>query len=166
MLDFHAVTETEKKIISEWKYPGEYSIYNNISYDEQIRTGRGFANPENNHYSFYDGEVLVGFINLREVDNYVHFGIGVAPDLCGQGYGQQIASMACELASEIYPGKEVCLEVRTWNKRAIRCYEKAGFRIVGEPITKTTPIGTGQFYKMMYDRGSKNNDGKKGIHLC
>ena len=65
MLDFHAVTETEKKIISEWKYPGEYSIYNNISYDEQIRTGRGFANPENDHYSFYDGEVLVGFINLR-----------------------------------------------------------------------------------------------------
>lgn len=25
--------------------------FNNISYDEQIRTGRGFANPENNHYS-------------------------------------------------------------------------------------------------------------------
>ena len=101
---------------------------------------------------------MVGFINLREVDDYVHFGIGVVPDLCGQGYGQQIASMACELASEIYPEKEVCLEVRTWNKRAIRCYEKAGFRIVGEPITKTTPIGTGQFYKMMYDKDSKDNE--------
>ena len=73
--------------------PGEYSIYNNIPYDEQIRTGRGFANPENNHYSFYDGEVLVGFINLREVDDYVHFGIGVVPDLCGQGYGQQIVGI-------------------------------------------------------------------------
>ena len=63
MLDFHTVTETEKKIIGKWKNPGENSIYNNISYDEQIRTGRGFANPENNHYSFYDGEVLVGFVN-------------------------------------------------------------------------------------------------------
>ena len=29
----------------------------------------------------------------------------------------------------------------------------------------TIYIGTGQFYKMMYNRGLKHNDGKKGIHL-
>ena len=43
------------------------------------------------------------------------------------------------------------LEVRTWNRRAVRCYEKAGFRIVGEPIRRTTSAGDGIFYHMVKD---------------
>lgn len=40
------------------------------------------------------------------------------------------------------------MEVRTWNARAVRCYEKAGFQIIGEPIARTTPLGEGAFYRM------------------
>lgn len=119
-------------------------------YDEQKRQGRGFANPENRLTSFYDGDMLVGFVNLSEEDTEVFFGIGVAPALCGQGYGQQLAKAACALAKKLYPGKPVYLEVRTWNTRAVRCYEKAGFRITGAPIHQATSIGDGVFYHMVY----------------
>ena len=37
------------------------------------------------------------------------------------------------LSQRLYPGKPMYLEVRTWNTRAVRCYEKAGFRVVFEP---------------------------------
>lgn len=41
------------------------------------------------------------------------------------------------------------LEVRTWNTRAVRCYEKAGFRVVGKPVKRVTLSGEGTFYHMV-----------------
>ena len=151
MLVFHKITEEEKHVICEWKYDGRYAVYNSIPYEEQIKTHRGFADPKNNYYSFSDGEQLIGYINLIERETEVFFGIGVNPAFCNQGYGQKICEKACELSRQLYPGKPIVLEVRTWNQRALRCYEKAGFRIVGEPIERTTAIGEGMFFRMTAD---------------
>ena len=52
---------------------------------------------------------------------------------------------ACALSRRLFPGKPLYLEVRTWNTRAVRCYQKAGFRIDGEPIRQTTSLGEGLF---------------------
>ena len=133
-LTCHETTEEEKAAISLWQYAGEYAIYNMPPYDEQKRLGRGFANPENHFTSFYDGDTLVGFINLSEENAEVFFGIGIAPELCGRSYGQQLTTAACELSRKLYPGKPLYLQVRTWNVRAVHCYEKAGFRITGAPV--------------------------------
>lgn len=148
MLEYHKTTESEKYMICRWKYDGEYSVYNCPPYEQQLQRRKGFANPENNIYSYYDGAMLVGFTNLVEENDEVFFGIGVNPRLCGMGYGQRIAKMACELSHELYPRKPIYLEVRTWNLRAIKCYEKAGFCIDGEPIEQKTGIGSGTFYRM------------------
>ena len=151
MLAFHKTTEEEKYTICEWKYDGDYATYNNPSYKEQKRMHRGFANPRNNFYSFFDGDCLVGYINLVEEEATVFFGIGVNPAFCNQGYGQLIARKARDLSLQLYPGKPIYLEVRTWNMRAVRCYEKAGFHIAGDPIRRTTPIGEGLFFHMVAD---------------
>ena len=152
MLNYHITTEEEKYHITAWSYPGEYAVYNNPPYDEQKKRGFGFANPQNHFYSFYDGTTLVGFINLNEEDTEVFFGIGVAPDYCGQGYGQQMTQIAWQISRALFPAKPLYLEVRTWNKRAVRCYEKAGFRIMGEPIRQVTSIGEGEFFHMVRER--------------
>lgn len=151
LLEFHKTTEEEKYIICAWKYDGDYAIYNNPSYEEQIKYHRGFANSKNNFYSFLDGTKLIGYINLIEEDSEVFFGIGVNPIFCDQGYGQRISQSACKLSHQLYPGKPIYLEVRTWNIRAVKCYEKAGFRIIGDPIKQTTPIGEGMFFRMVSD---------------
>ena len=144
----HPTTEEEKYRINAWNYTGDYAIYNNPPYEEQKKRGFGFANPQNNFYSFYDGTSLVGFVNLSEEENEVFFGIGVNPDCCNHGYGQQMTRIACELSQTLFPGKPLYLEVRTWNTRAVRCYEKAGFCITGEPILQKTSLGEGLFYRM------------------
>lgn len=154
MLAFHKTTEEEKYVICEWKYDGEYAIYNNISYEEQMKEYQGFANPKNNFYSFSNGKQLIGYINLIEQEKDVLFGVGVAPAFCNHGYGQKICKTAIELSHQLYPGKPIFLQVRTWNTRAVRCYEKAGFRIAGEPTRITTPIGEGLFYYMTEEPGS------------
>ena len=48
-----------------------------------------------------------------------------------------------EISKKLYPNKPLYLEVRTWNIRAVKCYQKAGFRIDGQAYELTTGIGTG-----------------------
>lgn len=91
----------------------------------------------------------MGFVNLSDEGSEVFFGIGAHPDHCGQGYGTQMTALAWELSQRLYPGKPMYLEVRTWNTRAVRCYEKAGFRVVGEPVKRVTLSGEGTFYHMV-----------------
>ena len=50
---------------------------------------------------------------------------------------------------ENYPDKKLSLEVRGFNKRAIKCYERAGFKVV-KTYHKDTPIGPGEFIYMEY----------------
>lgn len=151
MLTYHKTTEKEKYVITEWKYPGEYAVYDSTPYEEQKKRGFGFANPANHFYSFYDETALVGFINLYEEKTEIFFGIGVNPDCCGEGYGQQMTKTACEISKELFGKKPLYLEVRTWNKRAVSCYQKAGFVIKGEPIRQTTSAGEGVFYHMVQE---------------
>lgn len=73
---------------------------------------------------FYDETALVGFINLYEEETEIFFGIGVNPDCCGEGYGQQMTKTACEISKELFGTKPLYLEVRTWNKRAVSCYQR------------------------------------------
>ena len=87
MLKYHRLTEEEKYTVTGWKYDGEYSIYNDISYEEQKKKGFGFANPKNVCFAFYDGNQLVGFTNLYEDETEVFFGIGANPDCCGKEEG-------------------------------------------------------------------------------
>ena len=124
MLQYHPMTEEEKYAIAAWRYEGEYALYNTPPYEEDKKAGRGFAHPRFVGFSFFDGEALIGFTTLYEEETEVMLGIGVAPAYCGQGYGRQMIAATCGLAADRYPGKRLYLEVRTWNKRAVRCYEK------------------------------------------
>ena len=151
MLEMHRLTEEEKYTVTGWRYEGEYAIYNDLPYDEQKKRGFGFANPRNVSFAFCDQGILIGFTNLYEEDSEVFFGIGVNPAFCGKGYGQAMTRQTIELSHRRFPGKRLYLEVRTWNERAVRCYEKAGFRIDGAPITQTTHLGEGTFYRMIAD---------------
>lgn len=147
----HILTDVEKREICSWKYSGEYEIYNLPSYEIMQAKQIGFLNParEQNYRAFYDGDCLVGFVNIKEEETEVFIGIGVSPSLCGKHYGQNILKETYKISKELYPSKPLYLEVRTWNERAIRCYQKAGFEIVGEPFEQRTGSGVGIFYRMV-----------------
>ena len=105
MLEYHETTDDEKYLICNWKYDGDYAIYNNPPYEEQLKMHRGFANPKNKFYSYTDGKDLIGYINLIEEDTEVFFGIGVNPAFCNKGYGQIISKQARELLWQPLPSR-------------------------------------------------------------
>lgn len=151
MLEYHEMTAQEKEIVAGWNYTGEYEVYNMPSYQQQLEEGVAFGNPQcdRNFHSYYDGDKLIGFTNLLEEPKEVFVGIGVTPEACGKGYGQQMLRIAKEISKQRYPGKPLYLEVRTWNRRAIACYQKAGFTIDTDPFQQETMLGTGEFFRMI-----------------
>ena len=150
-LQNHILTDAEKREICSWKYSGDYAVYNLPSYEVMKEKQIGFFNParEQNYRVFCDGDCLVGFVNIKEEESEVFIGIGVKPELCSKGYGQRILHETYQISKELYPDKPLYLEVRTWNERAIRCYQKVGFEIVGEPFKQRTGSGLGTFYRMI-----------------
>ncbi len=152
MLTYHNIlTEKEKQEICSWKYDGEYAIYNLPPQQQLAENMQGIYNPANaaNYYAFYDGDIFIGYINLIERNTKFSVGISVKPDMCGKGYGRQMLEICTTIAKQISQEKPVGLQVRTWNRRAINCYKKAGFEIVGEEYQLTTPGGKGMFYRMV-----------------
>lgn len=150
-LIYRHLSEENKRQICAWKYEGVYAMYNLPSYEEMQTSRIGFMNPkiEKNYYGFWDNDLFVGFVNLLEEPSEVFIGIGVNPDLCDKHYGQRILLETYHISKNLYPDKPLYLEVRTWNKRAITCYEHAGFQIKGEAYELKTGIGIGTFYRMV-----------------
>lgn len=146
-------TEELAKEVTTWKYEGDYEIYNLPSWDEvlkkQISLCReekrknfiGYVNEQNN---------LVGFVNLVDEGGSVFLGIGVKPKYCGVGIGKQIIKMALDECKKRYKNKPIILEVRSWNKRAINCYESQGFKVINIKKQETY-AGFGEFFVMKYE---------------
>lgn len=53
------------------------------------------------------------------------------PDKRGKGYGTEALSLLCDFAFNVLNMHNVSLRVYSFNKPAIRCYEKVGFKLVG-----------------------------------
>ncbi len=78
-------------------------------------------------------------------------GLGLNPRFCGRGYGKQLMSLIIHEFEQRFTDKFLELEVRAFNKRAIKCYTKAGFFKVQE-YKKETPVGIDNFILMRYDK--------------
>ena len=61
------------------------------------------------------------------------------PNFRGKGLGQLIVNELVRVSFEKYKVKKVELNVFDWNKSAIKCYKKVGFKIVND-VTKKTEI--------------------------
>jgi ribosomal-protein-alanine N-acetyltransferase len=78
------------------------------------------------------GETLLGyFVAMKGVDEVHLLNITVVPEYQGQGWGRVMLD-ALALWSRSQGAQWLWLEVRTSNQRALRIYERYGYRRVGE----------------------------------
>ena len=105
--------------------------------------------PTSRLYAVEDlSEVLVGRIGLREIDWYALsavLGISFRADRLGEGLGTD--AMKVFLGYFFGPlGMDVLfLDVAAYNERARRCYERCGFRHLGEHWGEAAPDLAGVF---------------------
>jgi [ribosomal protein S18]-alanine N-acetyltransferase len=144
------ITPDDARAISRWRYGGRYSVYNGdrASVDSLLE-------PRLLYHSVYDErEELSGYfcfgedarvsagrrLGVYEREPALDIGLGMRPDLTGQGLGEEFVHAGLRFAKENYSPPAFRLTVATFNQRAIRVYERVGFETV-ETFGAPTPDG-------------------------
>lgn len=71
-------------------------------------------------------------------DSFMDIGLGLRPDLCGRGLGEGFMRAGIAYANAVFHPPCLRLTVACFNKRAIRLYQRTGFKIVREITHKKT----------------------------
>lgn len=133
---FTEFTEDDAKEICTWQYEGEYRQYGCPEWSKAVEKKWGITIAEKREKEFksvYDeNNLMCGFVRFRSVDDEesVLIGLGLKPCLCGHGVGAVLMQLIKDYCDKVYHWKKIVLDVDTQNKRAIKCYERAGFKKV------------------------------------
>ena len=134
------ITPEDAHAISRWRYDGSYAIYDGdpTSVDALLR-------PRYFYHSVYDergdlegyfcygedAQVRTGrSLGVYERESALDIGLGMRPDLTGRGLGEDFVRAGLRFARETYSPPAFCLTVASFNRRAIRVYQRAGFETV------------------------------------
>ncbi|MBB3113796.1 RimJ/RimL family protein N-acetyltransferase [Paenibacillus phyllosphaerae] len=127
------LTAAHAESLCSWRYEPPYDFYRWLSWEEIQAQGREFGDPDirRDQYAAALDEhgQLVGFAQFFPLLGVTRLGLGLRPDLCGQGSGIALVRVVVAEALRRSPSHEIDLEVHSWNRRAIRVYERAGFAI-------------------------------------
>ncbi|WP_029678855.1 GNAT family N-acetyltransferase [Bifidobacterium sp. 7101] len=127
------------QIAREWHYSDTYSFYdmeNDPEDFEEIITPRLRANK---YYQILDDkDELVGYFCLERLsEEKVEVGLGLRPDLTGLGLGLSFVKEIEAFIQNNFNYKLIIPSVASFNKRAIKVYQKAGFKIDGSMLQKS-----------------------------
>lgn len=122
-----------------WKYSGIYSFYDMTADKEDLKD---FLNEESWERYFAvvnDEKELVGYYSFYFEEGIMWIGFGLKPELTGKRHGPEfvIAGINYLIQKLNYEKSYVMLSVATFNKRAIKAYEKIGFQGEDQFIQRT-----------------------------
>jgi len=126
--------------LEAWRYEPPYDFYDG---DQDP-----VLNPERFYGAVGDDGTLVGFYYLEEKGEAVEIGLGLRPELTGQGLGAEFFRGGVDFARARFPGRPIILNVAAFNERAINVYERAGFRETGRHVRHFARWGDVEFVEM------------------
>jgi [ribosomal protein S18]-alanine N-acetyltransferase len=146
-LTIRQMTQSEAEEIAAWRYEGPYSFYDAAADPDDLRLLLDADSREGRNFSAFDDEgTLVGFFEYKPRGEDVEIGLGLRPDLTGRGLGLDFVLAGMEYGRQFRPAT-FRLAVATFNERAIRVYERAGFHPVRE-YDHATNGGVHRFLEM------------------
>lgn len=147
--------ETEQALaILTWRYPHPYDCYN-FDTDTAQADLSYLLNPENAFFAILnrqgelegycsfglDGQVPGGDYSADALD----IGMGIRPDLVGQGRGKYYAQAVAQHGLEHCDARQLRVTIATFNKRAQRVWATLGFK----PVTTFTKTYGGRSFVVM-----------------
>jgi len=143
-----AMTEADARAVAVWRYPAEYSFYDVDSDAADLAELLDPAEWGRRYFSVDDdGSELVGFFVFKVSGRTAEIGLALRPDLTGIGLGESFVDTAVQFAAERFGVESFTLSVAAFNVRAIKVYERAGFREV-ERYDHSTNGGVHAFIRM------------------
>ena len=117
--------------IAEWQYPAPYDFYNAVPDDPDFADFMNADFRRGRYFEVVDANrEVIGFFEFKREQDPLEIGLGLRPDLTGQGIGLMFVRAGMKFAREHLNGTDLCLTVAAFNQRAITVYERAGFREV------------------------------------
>lgn len=152
---FQTMTQQQaEEIAAHWRYSGEYSFYDMDADPEDLAE---FLNPEerkNTYFSVIQKGEVVGFYSFTQTaDGTIDIGLGMKPDLTGNGKGTEFVRAGMEFVRITYNPQKITLSVAAFNERAIKVYDKMGFKET-ERFQQATNGSVYEFVKMVYYCGN------------
>ena len=126
--------------IGAWRYDPPYDFYDG---DQDP-----VLNPERFYGAVGADDTLVGFYYFAQKDDAVEIGLGLRPDLTGRGLGSEFFRLGLDFARAHFRPPKIILNVAAFNARAIRVYERAGFRETGRHVRRFARWGEVEFVEM------------------
>ncbi|MEO7002237.1 MAG: GNAT family protein [Ktedonobacterales bacterium] len=157
---FHLMTEADAHTMLTWRYPEPYAIYSSAADAPRESAAtwlREFLDRRSPYYAVREEGAApdsesVGFVcfgssaevggelnpdmppepHIFRADGAIAIGLGMRPDLTGKGQGAAFLRAALAFGRATYHPRLFRLFVFEWNARAIKVYERAGFKPVGQ----------------------------------
>ena len=127
--------------LASWRYEPPYDFYDG-DVDPVLNPERFFAVRD-------ESGALVGHYYFEQKDDVLEYGIGLRPELTGQGLGLDVFLAGLDFARERFAPRTITLAVAAFNARAIRVYERAGFRETGRHMRAFERFGEVEFVDMV-----------------
>ena len=140
---FAPMDDVSAHAITEWRYQPPYDVYN-LQPGEDVEEAVAYLlDPQNAFYTIngrvverepvgllaycsfgQDAQVPGGDYSQEALD----IGLGVRPDLTGQGYGLTFVAAVLDFAHRHFRPAAFRVTIAEFNERAQRAWQKAGFR--------------------------------------
>jgi RimJ/RimL family protein N-acetyltransferase len=140
--------ETYADDVATWHYEPPHDFYDLASDPADAAEMRDPAKAGHYRAVLGDDESLDAFWYFDRHDDVVEVGIGLRPDLTGLGLGESFLCSQLEYASQQWHPATIRLFVAAWNERAIRLYERLGFREVARETRHFELVGDHEFIRM------------------
>jgi ribosomal-protein-alanine N-acetyltransferase len=135
MFRFSPLSLEDARQILSWRYPEPYDFYDAASdpedaallLSEEYRQGRLFAVHD-------DEGILRGFLEFHLEAGALEVGLGLRPQDTGRGLGPAFVDAGLTFGRETFRPATFKLYVAAFNQRAIKVYERLGFREVGRQM--------------------------------
>ncbi|HEX6386739.1 MAG TPA: GNAT family protein [Anaerolineae bacterium] len=142
-LTFIPMDEASARAVTQWQYEAPYNVYN-VAPDEDIEEVVAYLlDPQNGFYALrgvldngsqeellaycsfgLDAQVAGGDYSRNALD----IGLGLRPDLTGQGRGLTFVEAILDFARQAFTPAAFRVTIAAFNERAQRVWQRAGFR--------------------------------------
>ena len=137
------IEQASPEVLAElggWAYDPPYDFYDGRH--ESVR------DPDRYFGAFDETGSLVGHYYYELQDDVLVYGLGMRPDLTGRGSGLEFFRAGLEFGRERFRPARIVLAVAAFNERAIKVYERAGFRVTGRHVRRLPEFGDVEFIDM------------------
>lgn len=117
----------DAEAVAAWHYEPPYDFYDFQGDPEDLGELLDPAAWVDDYHAVDEDGELVGFFSFKRHGDELEFGLGLRPDLTGKAIGLEFVLAGLDYARARWSPRQLWLDVATFNDRAKKVYERAGF---------------------------------------